>query len=646
MMCQTTKESLRRRMVSLERWDAPKLSLPRREVQDFFEANDGKRILDLTNCTCGVFRGCASRHHPFDKAAIRRIRDPEDPYIVVLGFLCYVEHTGLIHRFLEEGYSDKWLHTNELKRAQLDRLFGSPESGGKADSHIEFDIQLFFMPIIHGPAEQQSFSPMRTLPYTVGKRVGGGGYGNVYPAKILDGGYFAFPDDAEVDSLPDFPQRDRADRRQDRHVAIKHYTCTAAYNARADWEKEWENNLMYKHPHIVPILASVAQGEVYMNFYPLCEQDLHTLFNEDRRPEHDPKSVWRQFMRLLSALRHVHYGHHGRFGYHFDIKCQNILVCKGKWMIADLGIAHSKSDGIGTSLTRRRPGPEEFGGPEARVTRKFDIWGIACVGCIVFAWLLDGAGGVSQFREDRKVAISESDGPTSTLYNFFQRVGPDTVIHPAVEALFSKTNDPISKGVAAILKDMLSINVDMRPTAEEAEKRFGKVLGVAPLELPRVAGIVSTQTLHVPRTPLKSRKQRSAQLSVPISEVPVPRRQQHCRLSLTTLLLLPGANRSQHEHQPSATKPPWPKFPQEMATSCPAENFQAPISSPPGGLPAAPTEHLPSRLRSWQWCQTMTAAATANLPMAPAVKTQCHSYLVPGPAERDWTPITTLTARS
>jgi len=199
MSCQTTKDALRRRIVSLRRWDAPRLSFPCQEVQDFFEANDGQRILDLAHCKCGVFRGCASRHDPFDEAIIRRIRDPENPYIVVLGFLCYVDLTGLIHRFLGEGYSDLWLHRNELNYAQLDRLFGSPESGGKADSHIEFDIQLFFMPIIHGPEKQQYFSPMRTLPYTVEKKIGGGGYGNVYRAKILDGGYLAFSDDAEVD---------------------------------------------------------------------------------------------------------------------------------------------------------------------------------------------------------------------------------------------------------------------------------------------------------------------------------------------------------------------------------------------------------------------------------------------------------------
>jgi len=205
MSCQTTKEALRRRMVSLQRWDAPRLSLPRQEVQDFFEANDGQRILDLARCKCGVFRGCASRHGPFDRAVIRRIRDPENPYVVVLGFLCYVEHTGLIHRFLEEGYSDEWLHTNELSREQLDGLFGSLESDKKADSHIEFDIQLFFMPTIYGPAKQQYFSPMRTLPYTVEEKIGGGGYSNVYRAKILDGGYFAFPDDAEVDISPPPP---------------------------------------------------------------------------------------------------------------------------------------------------------------------------------------------------------------------------------------------------------------------------------------------------------------------------------------------------------------------------------------------------------------------------------------------------------
>jgi len=297
---------------------------------------------------------------------------------------------------------------------------------------------------------------------------------------------------------------------------------------------------MYKHEHIIPILASVAQGEVYMNFYPLCEHDLSNLFKKDRKPEHHPSFVWRQFMGLLSALCHVHCDNPDHYGYHLDIKCQNILVRKGRWMIADLGIAHRKST-VGASVTGRRPGSEEFGGPEMMVTRKFDIWGIACVGCIVFAWLLGGAGGVAQFREDRKTETPEPHGAVSILYNFFQ-TGPDGVaIHPAVEVLFSKADDPISKGVAAILKDMLSIDVKKRPTAKEAEKRFGEVLAVEPLahQLPRGAGSVSThQTLHVPRPPLTSRKQRSAQLSVPTSQV----KQQRCRLPITTPLLRPTAH--------------------------------------------------------------------------------------------------------
>jgi len=333
--------------------------------------------------------------------------------------------------------------------------------------------------------------------------------------------------------------------------------------------------LRHEHPHIVPILASVAQGEVCMNFYPLCENDLYTLLKENPRPEHDPMSVWRQYMGLLSALRYLHWGHSDKYGYHFDIKCQNILVRKGNWLIADLGIAHNKSmDGI--SAIGKRPGPEEFGGLDTRITHKFDIWGIACVGCIVFAWLLGGAGGVAQFREDRKVEISEFDGLTSTLYNFFQ-VGPDgVVIHPAVEALFSKANDTISKGVAAILKDMLSVAMENRPTAKEAEKRFGEVMCVETLGLPqsRVAGSVCTRrTLHVPRPPLTLR---SAQLSVTINEVRVPLRRKYCMLPINTPLLRPTANCSQHERQVSATRAlSQSNLTQKMATSCLAESFPA-----------------------------------------------------------------------
>jgi len=278
-------------------------------------------------------------------------------------------------------------------------------------------------------------------------------------------------------------------------MAMKLYTCSSTQMARADWKKEWKNNVIYsKHPHIIPILASIAHGEVYMNFYSLCDGDLQALFSEDPKPtDHRAEFVWGQFMGLLSALDHIHESIPGGYGYHFDIKTPNILVWMEKWIIADLGLVHRKdkinadfnlqrkNNEIATSTTERRPGSEEFAAPEKAVKRKFDVWGMGCVGCITFAWLRKGAKGVKQFRDDRK-----QDNPealTTVLYNFYRQGPGGPQLHPAVEKLLSEATDDLSKGVAGILRDMLSIIVDDRPTAQQAEKRFAELLDIAPLEV-------------------------------------------------------------------------------------------------------------------------------------------------------------------
>lgn len=189
-------------MTPLSRCDTqrPDESFPRQRVQDLFEADDGQRLRELAGCKCGVFRGCASRQSPaFDENIIRVVRgigyEEGETYLVVLAFLCFVERMDLIHRFVEKSYSDQWLHEHPLERQQLDELFSSPESDGQTYSaHIEFDFFRFFLPTIHGPERQQKFLSMQTLPLKIMERKGGGGYGVVYQAKMLDGGYCKFVD--------------------------------------------------------------------------------------------------------------------------------------------------------------------------------------------------------------------------------------------------------------------------------------------------------------------------------------------------------------------------------------------------------------------------------------------------------------------
>jgi len=155
-------------------------------------------------------------------------------------------------------------------------------------------------------------------------------------------------------------------------------------------------------------------------------------------------------------------------------KPQNILVRDGKWMITDLGIAHSKNKTPtdDSKTGKHRVGSDEFGGPEDRVSRKYDIWGIGCVGCILLAWLMGGSIGVEAFRRNRR----HRERDITVVYNFY--CVESKGLQPAVDSLLSRVAnmDGYSKKVAPILRRMLSYDPDGRPTARQAGEDFKEAL--------------------------------------------------------------------------------------------------------------------------------------------------------------------------
>jgi serine/threonine protein kinase len=252
--------------------------------------------------------------------------------------------------------------------------------------------------------------------------------------------------------------------------------------AKDEWLAERNSNLLYKHPRIMPLQASIRHGDNYMNIYPYAEYSLDKLF-EQEAPEREhlrenPRKIWAEFKEVLSALDHIHASLSTDFGYHFDLKPANILARKGKWMIADLGLAHRRPTDKGTSQTNRKPCSDEFAPSEAQVNRKFDIWGVACVGCIVMVWLDGGVKAVEEFRRARQ--HDETSGGIRVIsYNFYCK--KQRSLQPAVDRMLTAlgAKDELSRKVAGILREMLSYDPAARPDAKLAEEKFAAALNLA-----------------------------------------------------------------------------------------------------------------------------------------------------------------------
>lgn len=247
--------------------------------------------------------------------------------------------------------------------------------------------------------------------------------------------------------------------------------------AGGDCIKERTNNEFWgSHEYIMPLQVSLEHRDIFMTIWPLAKHDLREFLRNDPPEEYsdNPKKAWERFTNLLSALNHIHSSNPNLYGYHFDIKPQNILVrFNGDWAITDLGLAYSKLNDSGVSETSRQGGNERYRGPEKLTHRNYDVWAMGCIGCEIILWLNKGADGVEQFRKDRQL----EEGIT-TLDNFHHN---ERLKQPVIDFFREIENhDNLTRKVAAILREMLEIDPCKRLNARVAEERFGKILGMPP----------------------------------------------------------------------------------------------------------------------------------------------------------------------
>lgn len=158
------------------------------------------------------------------------------------------------------------------------------------------------------------------------------------------------------------------------------------------------------------------------------DYDLHEYFETFQPPSlpGDISQFWMDLSSVVYALGKIHNLQdivegktNSYYGWHGDIKPENILYCKDNWKIADPGFAHFvlgskvRRDKGGRPVINLRGGtttyaPPEFVSSHSLVTQGFDIWSLGCVFSEAATWILLGPRGVKQYRYARKSIANSS----------------------------------------------------------------------------------------------------------------------------------------------------------------------------------------------------------------------------------------------
>ncbi|OQV04540.1 Protein kinase domain-containing protein isoform 1 [Cladophialophora immunda] len=177
------------------------------------------------------------------------------------------------------------------------------------------------------------------------------------------------------------------------------------------------------------VVRSVVTHNIILEY---AELDLDCYFQEKRPPilEGEVAHFWEDMFDVAGAVEKIHdltvtrgAVEHKYYGWHADIKPDNILIVQEKFKLADPGFARFEKQTDKDRVTIAG-GTETYSAPEcyraaqrsslglsqviSQVKRTIDIWSLGCVFSIAATWVVLGYDGIRQFRAFRDTAVREA----------------------------------------------------------------------------------------------------------------------------------------------------------------------------------------------------------------------------------------------
>ncbi|MCJ1308075.1 hypothetical protein MMC25_001726 [Agyrium rufum] len=193
------------------------------------------------------------------------------------------------------------------------------------------------------------------------------------------------------------------------------------------------------------------------------------------------EDFWRSLFEVADAIEGIHNLNNNDgavqhfYGWHADIKPDNILNVQGKFKLADLGFAVfvAKSGADPNKIVMG--GTETYGAPECRntetslpVSQTIDVWSLGCVFSVAATWVVLGYQGIQQFDKLRRKAkkmiwhsprsSKQRDPPPDDVDWFHdgRSVLPDVIEwHSALRGFARKTDNVTSQVLDLVEEHML-----------------------------------------------------------------------------------------------------------------------------------------------------------------------------------------------
>ncbi|RSL46877.1 hypothetical protein CEP54_013664 [Fusarium duplospermum] len=390
----------------------------------------------------------------------------------ILGTLILANQASLLQHFIEaDQLEDAKLPFTEETLIQTVRL--------TKDQATKFDKEqwVFTAPTFRRGTINRRLVEGSVLPFKVDKKIGEGGFGDVYEV-VLD------PDHQTEGSFP---------KRVTYHLFLKSSlpatNCHKFVRKEIHKEKFHQQELQtlavlnsLKHPNMIELLSSYTYDNAKHNLlFPLVEHgSLKRFMGKDRQStQHiSDDSIITALAGLSSAVKHLHDFTEKNLdleliGCHHDLKPQNILVSDATFILADFGISKLKPSDQ-DSKTSFRSRTDDYVAPECEdwdndyqrgsVHRSSDIWSFGCIISELVTYVFQGPKGIEDFREARKLKI-----PGATHYSFHN--GPKKS-SAAVSNWLSDLETSSPRNFALIIRlvrRMLCLNHLNRPKANQVE---------------------------------------------------------------------------------------------------------------------------------------------------------------------------------
>ncbi|KAI9790952.1 MAG: hypothetical protein M1833_001726 [Piccolia ochrophora] len=251
-----------------------------------------------------------------------------------------------------------------------------------------------------------------------------------------------------------------------------------------------------RHPHVIQLVGTYLQGHDFaILLYPVADFDLDKFLDKGHMLSYDhakegsyDDQLWRAFSCLASAVAYVH----DQGIKHMDIKPRNILVkrmsCKRfRIYITDFDIARkvapdedSNTNGP-TGRTPRYCAPEVAVGGDVPRSRSADIFSLGCVYLEIFTVIVgESRDSFEEFRSGTDATFSNN---LRKVIDWLQLLidgvnSPETRSDPRFWRIktFQFEDVSVFNDISSTFRKMLSIDPNIRPTAEEVSWEFPKEL--------------------------------------------------------------------------------------------------------------------------------------------------------------------------